>query len=199
MFAEDSTLYRFGSWLANLFILNTLWALFSLPIFTIGASTTAAFYVGQHWARGKEPPIWEKFWTSFRQNFMQATLIWFFFGGVGFMLLVNIQALFTSGSAGTILSTLQIVAFCELALGAVYAFSLLARFHMKTGDCLRSSFLMIHRHLQTSVSILALLIVLLWLAFRWPSLILLAIALFVWGVSFLQIKVFARYEHDSID
>lgn len=199
MFAEDSALYRFGSWLVNLFVLNTLWAIFSLPIFTIGASTTATFYVAQHWVRGKEPPIWEKFWTSFRQNFIQATLIWFFFGGVGLMLLINIRALFTSGSSGTMLFILQIVALFELALGAVYAFSLLARFNTQTGDCLRSSFLMIHRHLQTSVSILALLIVLGWLTVRWPSLFSLAIALFLCGVSLLQIKIFAPYEYDSID
>lgn len=194
MFAEDSALYRFGSWLVNLFVLNTLWVLFSLPVITIGASSTAIFHVAQHWVRGKEPPIWERFWKSFRQNFKQATLIWLFMGAIGAMLIVNIQALYYSGSPGTFLYTLQIIASFELVLGAIYAFSLLARFNLRVGDCLRSSFLMIHRHLNASVSTLALLLVLVWLSFRWPIVLFVAVAFFAWGVSFLQVKVFSRYE-----
>ena len=195
MFAQDGALYRFGSWVVNLFLLNTLWVVSSLPLVTIGASTTATFRVAQQWVRGKDPSIWEEFWKSFRQNFVQATLIWLFISAIGVILLVNRRALFYTGSPGTLLYTLQIIALCELVLSVVYSLSLLARYHMKVGDCFRSAFLMTHRHLSTSVSILVLLLVMLWLSTRWPSLVLIAVSLFVWIVSFLQVNLFDRYEN----
>ena len=45
-FSVDSPLYKFISTFWVVVKLNFFWLLFSLPIVTIGASTTAAFAVG---------------------------------------------------------------------------------------------------------------------------------------------------------
>lgn len=110
------------------------------------------------------------------------------------MILVNIRALFYSGAAATFLYVLQFIALLEMVLGVIYALALLARYHMKLGALLRSSLLMIHRHLSTSVSIIAIFVALFWASLRWPSLLFIAGSIFVWAVSFLQVRVFARYE-----
>lgn len=194
MFAQDSSLYRFGSWLVNFLVLNALWTLASLPLITIGASTTASLRVAQGWVRGTEPSIWAEFWKSFRQNLLQATAIWLIMAGISAMLLVNVRALLYSGAAGTFLYVFQIIALLQIILGVIYALALLARYHMKLRDLLWSSLLMVHRHISTSVAILAIFVVLLGASSRWPSLLLVANSCFVWAVSFLQVRVFARYE-----
>lgn len=56
--------------------LNILWFFCSIPIFTIGASTTALYYVSLKLVRDEEGNITKQFFTAFRSNFKKATLIW---------------------------------------------------------------------------------------------------------------------------
>ena len=56
--------------------LNLLWFLCSLPIFTIGASTTALYYVSLKIVQGEDSNLTRLFFRSFRQNFRQATTLW---------------------------------------------------------------------------------------------------------------------------
>ena len=56
--------------------LNILWFLCSLPIFTIGAATTALYYASLKIVREEETNVTAMFFRSFRENFKQATGIW---------------------------------------------------------------------------------------------------------------------------
>lgn len=193
MFSQDGALYRLGGWILNVFVLNTLWVLFSLPLITIGPATVATFHIAQQWVLGREPKVITEFWRSFRKNFVQATVIWLIIVAIGGMLFVNVRALRYSGQHGSLLYLLQIVAVVELLLLTIYCYSLIARFHITVVDCLRTAFLMTHRHLNTSVSILALFSVLLWLVYYWPILVFLEMGLFAVIVSLLQVNVFNKY------
>ncbi len=53
--------------------LNLLWMICSLPIFTIGASTTALYAVTLKIADDSETNVTKQFFDSFRKNFAQAT------------------------------------------------------------------------------------------------------------------------------
>ena len=53
-FSVDSPLYRFLSRVLDILKLNFLWILGSLPVFTIGASTTAAMSVALKLADDEE-------------------------------------------------------------------------------------------------------------------------------------------------
>ena len=51
-------------------MLNFLWVIFSLPFFTIGASTTALFYVTGKIIRDENyKSLTGAFWHSFKNNF----------------------------------------------------------------------------------------------------------------------------------
>ena len=76
-FRFDSPFWEFFSRVADLVILNVLWLVFSLPIVTIGASTTAMYCVALHLVRGEGSGVVRMFWNSFRLNFRQATLLFF--------------------------------------------------------------------------------------------------------------------------
>lgn len=49
LFSLDSGLYKFMSRLFDMLKLNAMWILCSIPIVTIGASTTAAFTITLKW------------------------------------------------------------------------------------------------------------------------------------------------------
>ncbi|MBR5421619.1 MAG: YesL family protein [Lachnospiraceae bacterium] len=72
----DSPFMRFLETVANLMILNVLVIVCSLPLVTAGASFTAMHYVLLKIARKEEGYIVKSFFHSFKQNFLQATLIW---------------------------------------------------------------------------------------------------------------------------
>ena len=53
--------------------LNILWLVCSLPIVTIGASTTALFYVTLKMAEDRDDGLTRMFFKAFRENFKPAT------------------------------------------------------------------------------------------------------------------------------
>ena len=57
-------------------LLSILWVVTSLPVITIGASTTALYYAVVKVIRNNEGYVWGEFWNGFRTNFKQATIIW---------------------------------------------------------------------------------------------------------------------------
>ena len=75
-FNMDNGLFRALGKLADLMLLNILFLVCSLPIFTIGASFTAMYYVTLKLAENEEGYIARGFLKSFKQNFKQATIIW---------------------------------------------------------------------------------------------------------------------------
>lgn len=75
-FNMDNGLFRALGKLADLMLLNILFLVCSLPIFTIGASFTAMYYVTLKLAENEEGYTPGAFLKSFKQNFKQATIIW---------------------------------------------------------------------------------------------------------------------------
>ena len=69
MFGIDGKFYEIVSAIADLVILNLLFVLCSLPIFTIGASTTALFGVTKKMADNREGYIVRTYFKLFKENF----------------------------------------------------------------------------------------------------------------------------------
>lgn len=76
MLSPDSPVVSFLGKLADLIIINLLVIVCSLPIFTIGASWTALYYVTVKMVKNEESYVMKDFFKSFKQNFRQATVIW---------------------------------------------------------------------------------------------------------------------------
>ncbi len=76
LFDLDSPIVQVLNKVADLMWLNILVIICSLPIFTLGASLTAAHYVALKIKRGEEGYVSKDFFKSFKANFKQSTLIW---------------------------------------------------------------------------------------------------------------------------
>lgn len=69
----DNRVMQFITKLADTVFLNLLWLIFSLPIVTIGASTTALFTVTERMVRDEEGNLWKGFLQAFQANLKNAT------------------------------------------------------------------------------------------------------------------------------
>ena len=67
-------------------LLNILWFICSLPIFTIGASTTALYYASLKVIRDEESPADTLRFRSLQENFTQATQLWLILLAAGLFL-----------------------------------------------------------------------------------------------------------------
>lgn len=86
LFDIDNPVWRFMGRLADAFLLTALWAACSLPIVTVGASTTSLYYVALKMAEGQEGYLIRGFFRSFRENFAHSTLVWLVMLAVGIFL-----------------------------------------------------------------------------------------------------------------
>ena len=75
MFSIDGKLFKGLTKAGDFLILGFLMVVFSLPVITIGASVTAAFYVALKLVRDEEGYVFKGFIKSFKENFRQGFLI----------------------------------------------------------------------------------------------------------------------------
>lgn len=76
MFSYDNKLFDTINKIVDWLFVAILWLIFSIPVFTIGASTTAFFEtVHKVICRGKGY-VWRTFFTTFKTNFKKSTIIW---------------------------------------------------------------------------------------------------------------------------
>ncbi len=115
--------------------LNILWFICCLPVITVGASTTALFYVSLKIAKNEEGNITKAFFRSFRENFKQGTIIWLILLAAGILLGVDGYVLYHmrfSNAFWTVITAIFIVAVVAYAIIMMYIFPLLARFQNTT-------------------------------------------------------------------
>lgn len=80
---NDTFLTRILSRLIDCILLSILWFLTSIPLVTIGASTTAAYSVALELAFGERPAIVPGYFVSFKKNFLRSTAVFVILTAVG--------------------------------------------------------------------------------------------------------------------
>lgn len=76
LFKYDSPLVQTCNKIVDCICLSVLWIITSLPVITVGASTTALYYAINTGIRCDKGGVWRSYWHSFRMNFKQATILW---------------------------------------------------------------------------------------------------------------------------
>ncbi len=141
MFQEDGLFSRIFGFLGQLIALNLLWIVFTVPVITAGASTTALFYCTLKIHKDGECRPFHDFWKSFRQNFRQATAIWlllFLAGAVVYFEFKTIPSM--PGILSAVFSYVVYAVCVPLWLVALYIFPTLAAFQNKIHKLLLNAF-----------------------------------------------------------
>lgn len=201
LFNYDSPIMQFLSRLTDIFILNILFIVCSLPVVTIGASATALYSVTLKMAKNEESYIFRSFLGAFKSNFKQSTISWLILMLVGMILWGDYRAL---GIMGEPLQ--RIFSFVLFAVGvlilftALYLFPYIARFENTIKNSIKNSFMISIAQLPYTL----LLLLLFALAAAFTMFIDFRVTGFVWFVigfsgiaylnSFLLRRAFKRFE-----
>ncbi|NLZ80341.1 MAG: DUF624 domain-containing protein [Clostridiales bacterium] len=152
IFNLDNPFFRFIGKLVDVVLLNLLWVIFSLPIVTIGASTTALYYVTLKLVRDREGYIFKSFLKAFKENFKQSTIIWIILLVVATILGTDIYVVYKmEASYANILLALfvgiSVIAFFIL----IYIFPLQAQFENPVKQTFKNALFMATRHLPWTI------------------------------------------------
>lgn len=143
LFGSDSVLFRVLEKIADFVILNLLWAACCIPIVTIGASTTALYYVMLKMVRNEESHAAKMFFRAFKQNLKQGSNLTIIFIATGLLFYVDVKHIFTWQSDLKILLLGIFVGIIISALVIVsYAFPLLAQFENTIVNTIKNAFMM---------------------------------------------------------
>lgn len=189
--------------IADFVILNLLWLVCSLPIITIGASTTALYSVTLKLVKNEEGYIAKGFLKAFKENFKQSTLMWLLFMLLGFILIVDFSSLkLMPANFGAFLRVLFLVMGGTLIGTATYAFSLQARFENTIRNTLKNALILVFAKLPYTLLILLLTVGPVFATILTPRTLMVGILIWIFvGVtlvaylnSFLLRRVFAKLE-----
>ena len=141
IFNLNSPIMRMLSNLWDWIVLNLLTVLFSLPIVTIGAATTAMYYCVGKQRRG-EDKVARDFWHAFKQNFWKSTAMWLIFVLIGWILGISLISCFTFPSPGfKMIGYIDIGVITLFLMVTSWSFALLSRFENTVMETIRNAFI----------------------------------------------------------
>ena len=154
LFNYDGPLVSFLNRLADLVILNIVFLICCIPVFTIGASLTALSSMTMKMARKEEGYIARGFFKAFKENFRQATVIWLILLILGTIFGMDFWIMRAAVITGPLLPIFQGVLTLMFAIfffEFLYVFPVLARFDNTIKNTMKNAVLMSIRHLPWTV------------------------------------------------
>lgn len=195
----NSPLFQFMFTLKDFVILNFLWIVFSIPLITIGASTTALYSVTFKVTEDKDCYVARQFLKAFRENFKQGTIAEFvlflpmFIISFGLFFWASFQSVL-----GTIISTLCIIFLCILAGTIIFTFPLISRYENSVKQTLKNAlFFCMTYKLYSLLFILFIAFGVFLTILSTPTAFLMClfgVAFIAYVISYLMIRLFHKYD-----
>lgn len=202
----DNVVMRAMGKICDMFFLNILWVVCSIPIITIGASTTALYTVMLKFVRNEEGYIFRSFFKAFKENFRQSTVIWLIIAAFGALWWVDfrIAGMMGAGIGDALRIIFLIIGFFLLSV-TIYIFPLTARYENKISATFKNALILSIAKLPYTLLMVivfaAAVLLSLWntmtLMLAVPIWILFGVSLIVWINSWLLRRVFAVFEKDE--
>ena len=164
MFSPDSKFMQVLSRITDLILLNILFLITSLPVFTVGAAASAMYTLCFRMMREEEGGIVKPYFRAFRENFKQGTAIWLV------LLIIVLPALFYFDRVFQMESMVRYAGFLFLLIAAAglltmgYVFPWISQFRNTTVQSLQNALILSITSLPRSiaVTVINLLPVILW-------------------------------------
>ena len=143
--------------------MSLVYFLLCLPIFTIGAATTALYYTAMKFISGDDGYVIKKIKKSFLENFVSSTKLWILFIFTGTVVLANVIFWFEQKKAGAIIFNEQVINFLIILfvvlliliiMTMVFAFPMEAKFKNRLYPQIRNSFLMSIKYFPTTIIVI---------------------------------------------
>lgn len=144
-FNADNKLWSAVNSAVDAILLNIMWLFTCIPIFTIGAATTAFYYTTHKVIRNQRSGIWKEYWTAFKGNFKQATKTWLIFLAIFAVFYFDISICIEYLKAGEKIGIMAYFFYGLLALVLIwfmYVFAYMARFEDTIKTTLKNAAIM---------------------------------------------------------
>ena len=202
LFSYDGLIYKMGTKIFQLLVLNILYLVTCLPLITIGAANTALAAATMKMIEGKEGNVAIEYLHAFISNFKMATYFNLLFGVINVLVLLNY--LF----AGAVSSPLRPFVYFSLGLaglislvGMTFIYPYIARFDDGIMTTTKNTSLLILKHGKLSLLILLVAIIPVLLAILSPLLMVFSIyisafigfALLTYLKSLLLLSIYKQY------
>ncbi len=201
IFNINSGFSKFVSKLIDVFFINLLWILFSIPIITIGASTEAAFYVTIKMVDDEEGYIFKDFWKAFKQNFLQGTILWLITAVFGYALYLLWQVVIHKDDVSFIIILISIISTVFVIAGLLYSYPLVARYDNKLKNHIKNSYNICIKYFGKTIILFIVVLIELFCIFwnRWSLLvgILIGPEVVIYTISGISKRIFQRIDKDA--
>ena len=159
LFSPEGKLYKFMSGFTDVFKLNMLWLLFSLPIVTMGAATIAVSTVTLHMVDEEEGHVGAEFLAAFKSNLRQGIAMSFFTIIPAWALYLDFQIANSDVVENPLfLLILGLVSAYIIIFSLLYVYPLLARYENTVLGSLKNSFRISMKYFMRSLLLLAILV-----------------------------------------
>ena len=184
--------------IVDIVVTSFLWVVFCIPIFTIGASTTALFTVIRQVIRQEKGYVFRNFWNAFTSNFKQATGIWLLLFAIYVVLYLDrylmLNYFLPQGSPIGALHIFFTFLMVYETIWAVYIFAYISRFELDWKHILKNAAILSVTNLPWS-ALMTGMVILAGILIRYvsPALIFVFPAGFGWIFSIILERIFRKY------
>ena len=196
VFRPYGPVWNFCNAITDVLLLSLLWCCCSLPLITLGASTTALYDAVVHGVRYREPGTYRRFFATFRREFrtsLPVTLLW------GVMLLFGLyvlalleEAALDSTAAGLMAGGYRVLMGIPLT-AACWSVMLLSRFTYRFRELTANALRFLPVHLLPSLVIGVMTWLGCWYCSHYPIGLTFAPAVLAMGWSLVAEPVFRKY------
>ncbi len=139
IFSPDSKFMQLLNRIADIMILNIIYLITCIPLFTIGAATTALYSVCFKLGTEDEGSLLSGYFRAFRDNFKQATILWLILFVLGFNIVFYFFYFFNMQNALHYVCVPLVTLLLLFAMAASYTFPLLSQFQNTVPKTLRNA------------------------------------------------------------
>lgn len=138
-----------------MFILSFLWLIASLPVFTIGAATTAAYDCAFKIIRARDTNIFKDYFNSFRSNLKQATALFLIMLLIGAVIAADLYFwAHNEGEISFVMNALSLGVAALYIITLMFVFPVQAVFENPVKKTLQTAFFMALQNFGTSLLLL---------------------------------------------
>ena len=198
IFGFDGSFTNICDKIFDVMALGFLWILCSIPIVTIGASTSALYYAMVKCVKNGNGYIAREFFHSFRLNLLSGCFIWILVVAATFAMHLNIGILMkeTVGYVGLFFICVYALTSVWILAFACYVFPALARFDMSSGWLIKLAMYMTVRYFGTTLALLLVLACTGAIIWRFPILVIFAPGPVIFLMSEFLERVLKKHEPD---
>lgn len=165
LFDYDSKLFQLLLRVSDLVALSLLWLLCSLPVITIGASTSALYYTAMKLVRQRGNSTISMFFHAFKENIRSSLPVTLLLFVIGYALVVDFNLLAGRLGNNPVFHGLCIMVLVLYAAIAGLIFPVLAKFRCTLRQLIRNVLLLLLQHPLTVVAVTAMHFIPFWLIY----------------------------------